>query len=97
MARKGTKAFTIRFEHAEEGGYLVTVPELPGCVTEGDTFAEAMEMVMDAMAGLLQVAVEHGDPIPEPFVELVDELVEASAAKPQRVGGGRQTARSQVG
>ncbi len=30
--------YTVVFEPAEEGGYVVTVPALPGCVTEGDTF-----------------------------------------------------------
>lgn len=74
MARRRSKAFTIQFERAEEGGYTVTVPELPGCVTEGDSFAEALEMVKDAMAGWLSVAVEFGDPIPEVFDEVVQEL-----------------------
>ena len=39
----------IEFEVAEEGGYVVSVPELPGCVTEGDTFEEAIAMIEDAM------------------------------------------------
>ena len=65
MAGRSAKAFTIRFERADEGGYTVTVPELPGCVTEGDTFAEALEMVKDAIAGWLQVAAQFGDPIPK--------------------------------
>ncbi len=29
---------TYEFEEAEEGGYTVTVPDLPGCISEGDTF-----------------------------------------------------------
>ena len=73
MAGRSAKTFTIRFERADEGGYTVTVPELPGCVTEGDTFAEALEMVKDAMAGWLQVAAESGDPIPMAFEEIVNE------------------------
>lgn len=73
MATKGAKTFTIRFERADEGGYTVTVPELPGCVTEGDTFEEALEMVKDAVAGWLQVAAECGDPIPKAFEDLVGE------------------------
>ena len=39
----------FEFEVAEEGGYVVSVPELPGCVSEGDTFEEALEMIQDAM------------------------------------------------
>jgi predicted RNase H-like HicB family nuclease len=59
------------FEVAEEGGYLVSVPELPGCLSEGDTFENAWEMIQDAMEGWLHVAQEHGDPIPETFKGLI--------------------------
>ena len=61
----------FQFEVAEEGGYVVSVPELPGCVSEGDTFEHAWEMVLDAMQGWLQVASEAGDPIPDRFRSLV--------------------------
>ena len=54
----------IEFEVAEEGGYVVSVPELPGCMTQGDTFEEAMAMVEDAMEAWLESAAKHGDPIP---------------------------------
>ena len=67
MPGKGRRSFTIRLERAEEGGFVVTVPELPGCVTEGDTLAEALEMAEDAISGWLCVAAKHGDPIPEQF------------------------------
>ena len=33
------------FEVAAEGGYMVTIPEIPGCVSEGATFEEALEMI----------------------------------------------------
>ncbi len=36
--------YTALFEPAEEGGYTVTVPALPGCITGGDTFEEAQAM-----------------------------------------------------
>ncbi len=50
----------------EEGGYVVSVPDLPGCISQGDTVEEAMEMIRDAQRGWLTVALEHGDPIPTP-------------------------------
>jgi antitoxin HicB len=53
-----------------EGGYTVTVPALPGCLTYGETFEQALEMIEDAMAGWLAVAKEEGFPIPEQFEEL---------------------------
>ncbi len=53
------------FEVAEEGGFVVSVPELPGCVSEGDTFEQAWEMIQDAMEGWLYVASKHGDETPQ--------------------------------
>ena len=61
------------FEVAEEGGYTVSVPELPGCLSEGGTFEEAWDMIQDAMEGWLLVAAKHGDPIPSQFIGLVEE------------------------
>ena len=55
------------FEVAEEGGYIVSVPELPGCVSEAETFEQAWEMIQDAMEGWLLVAEKHGDPVPPKF------------------------------
>jgi antitoxin HicB len=51
--------------NAEEG-FLIEVPDLPGCMTAGETEAEALEMIHDAMALWLTVAVEDGLPIPPP-------------------------------
>lgn len=69
MPRKETIAtdeyvYTAVFEPAEEGGYVVTVPALPGVVTEGDTLEEARAMVVDAIQGYLEVLQEDGIPIP---------------------------------
>lgn len=50
-----------------EGGYTITVPSLPGCVSYGNTFEDAVEMIKDAMEGWLAVAKEEGVPIPEQF------------------------------
>lgn len=58
--------YTAVFEPCEEGGFTVTVPKLPGLVTEGDTYEEALEMVKDAISGYLKVLNEQGEEIPEP-------------------------------
>jgi predicted RNase H-like HicB family nuclease len=42
--------YTIVLEEAEEGGYTATVPTLPGCISEGDTYEEALENIKDAIA-----------------------------------------------
>lgn len=51
--KKKILKFTVVFEKAEEGGYIVTVPALPGWMTQGETFEEAEAMVKDAIKMLL--------------------------------------------
>ena len=48
----------------DEGGYTVWFPELPGCLTCGDTLEEAMAMAEDLIAGLVLDAMEEGKKIP---------------------------------
>ena len=49
----------------DEGGYTVTVPALPGCITEGDTLDEALDNARDAIESFLAYLEEKGQPIPE--------------------------------
>ena len=71
--------YTAVFEPAEEGGFIVTVPALPGLVTEGDTLEEARAMVKDAIRGYLESLLKHGEAIPiEPkpaSLELIDVTI----------------------
>lgn len=48
------------FHLAEEGGYWVEFPDLPGCITEGDTFEEAYEMAQQVLSEYL-IAFENDD------------------------------------
>jgi predicted RNase H-like HicB family nuclease len=53
----------------EEGdGYTVEVPDLPGCITEGDTLADAILMGIDAASGWVLSQMEEGQPIPKTSV-----------------------------
>jgi predicted RNase H-like HicB family nuclease len=56
--------YTVFFEPAEEGGYVVTCPALPGLVTEGDSFEDARAMAADAIRGYLESLVKDGLPVP---------------------------------
>jgi antitoxin HicB len=49
----------------DEGGYTALVPALPGCVSEGDTLEEALDMIQDAATGYLAVAAERGEDVSE--------------------------------
>jgi predicted RNase H-like HicB family nuclease len=52
----------------EDGAYIVTVPELPGCITHGASHAEAVLQGEAAIATWLATAQVYGDPIPAPRV-----------------------------
>ena len=56
--------YTVGFEPAEEGGYIVTCPALPGLVTEGDSLEEARAMAADAIRAYLDSLRLDGQPIP---------------------------------
>ena len=62
--REREYSFTVLFEPAEEGGYVVTCPALPGLVTEGDTLDEARRMAEDAIRGYLESLTKDGVSIP---------------------------------
>ena len=62
---RGGIVFELQSE--PEGGYTITVPSLPGCISYGETFEKAIEMIKDAMEGWLAVAREEGVPIPDQF------------------------------
>jgi predicted RNase H-like HicB family nuclease len=56
--------YTVLFEPAEEGGYVVTCPALPGLVTEGNTYEEARNRAVEAIEGYLESLQKDGLPIP---------------------------------
>ncbi|MBM4461744.1 MAG: type II toxin-antitoxin system HicB family antitoxin [Chloroflexi bacterium] len=57
-----------------EGGYTITVPALPGCISYGGNFEEAMEMIEDAIEGWLAVAKEENIPIPDQFESVASRV-----------------------
>lgn len=58
-------SYTIIFHPAEEGGYWVSVPALPGCFTQGDTYEEARTMAKEAIELYLESLQAHDEPVPE--------------------------------
>ena len=67
--------YTVLFEPAEEGGYVVTCPALPGVVTQGETLEEARAMAEDAIRGYLESLVKVGLAIPPDAPEPIKEKV----------------------
>ena len=66
--------YVVYMEAAEEGGYVVWCPALPGCVSQGETAEEAMDMVKDAIQGYLESLKKHGEPIPPGLEEEVSQV-----------------------
>jgi len=62
--------FTVLIEKDEDGGYIGTVPELKGCHTQGDTIAEIMANVDEAIKLCLEVHAKDGIQVFNPnFIE----------------------------
>jgi antitoxin HicB len=64
--------FVVYLEPAEEGGYVVSCPQLPGCVTQGENMKEALDMIKDAIQGYIASLQKHGEPIPQSLEESIE-------------------------
>ncbi|NYE49654.1 putative RNase H-like HicB family nuclease [Spinactinospora alkalitolerans] len=58
--------YAVIIERAEDGGYGAWSPDLPGCIALGDTEAEALSEMREAMHAHLQILHERGEAVPEP-------------------------------
>lgn len=59
--------YTALFTPIEDGsGYYAKVPDLPGCITTGNSLSDAIDQITDAMAGWLVVAEDEGEEIAPP-------------------------------
>jgi predicted RNase H-like HicB family nuclease len=58
--------YTIILEpDPDEGGYAVTVPALPGCITQGETVEQCIERAKEAIAGFIEGLRLAGESVPE--------------------------------
>lgn len=62
------------FESVAEGGYVVTFPDLPGCITEGDTLDEAKKMAKDAVELYIQSLRDDNKDLPLAKYKMKKEL-----------------------
>jgi predicted RNase H-like HicB family nuclease len=69
--------YTVVLQRENDGGYVATVPALPGCVSQGDTREEALKNIEEAMELYLEDVKAAGEPIP---TEDGREYVEVTAA-----------------
>ena len=60
------RRYTIILEEdSEEDGYTVTVPILPGCITQGDTVEQCIERAREAIGGYVENLRVTGELVPE--------------------------------
>jgi len=64
--------YTAIFEpDRKEGGYTVTIPSLPGCISEGDTFEEALKNIQEAASLYLEVMGRRKEELPSEDVGII--------------------------
>jgi antitoxin HicB len=68
--------FRVLIEQDEDGIFIASVLELPGCISQGKTRKEAMSNIQDAIHGYLVSLKKHNEPIPPSIME---EMVEVNA------------------
>jgi len=76
--RKAMAKFVIYLQPLEEGGYMATVPALPGCVTWGDTRKETLHRVTEAIEGYIASLKKHGEEIPPGIEQATVDTVEVA-------------------
>jgi len=67
--------YTAILEREPDGGFVVSVPVLPGCVSQGDTREEALNNIKGAVELYVEDCLAAGDPVPqEDSLEYVELL-----------------------
>lgn len=62
---------TILLSLGEDGYYVVEVPSLPGCISQGKTREEALLNIQEAIELYIESLIEDGEPIPADSYEVV--------------------------
>ena len=66
MVDSNIKTYIALFEENGKGGYGVSFPDVPGCISVGKDYNEAVRMGHEALAFHIEMMKEDGDEIPEP-------------------------------
>ncbi len=63
--------YRVLIEQDEDGIFVATVPQLPGCISDGKTRKEAINNIKEAIVGYLASLKKHDEPIPPSIKEEV--------------------------
>ena len=66
--------YRVVIEQDEDGVYVVEVPALPGCVSQGRTRTEAIDNIKEAITAYIESLEAHGEPVPPSISEEVVEV-----------------------
>ncbi len=66
--------YRVLIDQDEDGFFVVEVPVLPGCVSQGKTRSEALENIKEAIGAYLESLRKHGDAVPPPITEEIVEV-----------------------
>ena len=66
--------FRVVIERDEDGVFVIEVPSLPGCISQGGSRDEALSNIREAITGYLESLKAHGDPIPPAIDEEVIDI-----------------------
>jgi len=69
----------VIIEPDEDGFFVATCPNLPGCISQGKTRQEALANITEAMQAYVESLTKHGDPVPPPITEELVEIRKGSA------------------
>lgn len=71
---KMIKKYEVVIEPGEDGWLVVTVPALPGCITQGKNLEEALKNAKEAIEAYLESIEKNNQPVPEPDVVSIQEV-----------------------
>ncbi len=66
--------YRVLIEQDEDGIYVAEVPSLPGCISQGETRAEVLKNIQEAIEVYIESLKAHNEPIPPPIDEEIIEV-----------------------
>lgn len=66
--------YRVLIEQDEDGIFVVEVPSLPGCISQGNTREDALKNIQEAIEGYLESLKEHNEPVPPAIYEEIIEV-----------------------
>ena len=65
--------YVVVFEKAPDN-WCAYAPDVPGCVSVGDTWEEMLEMIQEALTGHIELMLEHGEPLPDSRMSIEEAI-----------------------